>query len=124
VYVEAIRFSGKTYHSTGTLQLNLNSDDKKLGLEISLDKNQYQPADKAKISLLLKNSEGQPVAGEINLNLVDEAYYSLFSENLNTLSEIYKSVSSDIMPPIYLINILLINLEQKVVVVSYQIQTS
>lgn len=95
VFVEAVRFNGKTYQATGGLNLYFDTTTKKLLLDISLDKNQYEPADTVKISVTTKDVNGNPVASEVNLNLVDEAYYSLYPEYIDPLSNIYKMVSAD-----------------------------
>lgn len=95
VYVEGVRFNGKTYQSTGELGLMYDTTDKKLSLEINTDKKQYEPGDTAKITVTSKNTGGKPVAAEVNLNLVDEAYYNLYPETLDPLGAIYKTVGSD-----------------------------
>lgn len=96
-YVQAIRFNGQTYQSTENLSLFFNQESKKLNLKLTSDKSQYQPADTAKINVTTLDNNNNPVPAEVVLNVVDESYYALFTDYLNPLSEIYKSVNTDII---------------------------
>ncbi len=97
INVQAIRFSGKTYQASDNLFLNFDTAIKKLNLKISLDKTNYLPGETAKVSVTTTDYAGKPVSTEVNLNMVDEAYYNLYSEDVNTLNSLYRHLGSDIL---------------------------
>lgn len=58
----------------------VNREAKMLTVEVTPDKERYEPGEKAKLSLLVKDSRGRPAKADIALAVVDEALYSLASE--------------------------------------------
>jgi hypothetical protein len=118
-FIQAVRFNGQTYQATENLSLYFNQDSKKLNIKLSSDKPLYEPADTAKINVTTSDNSGNPIPAEVVLNVVDESYYALFTDYLNPLSEIYKSVQTDIITTYATHQYPSNNLEPKVVVVFF-----
>jgi len=97
VIVQAVHFTGKTYEVAESLYLNYDTSDKKISLDVSQNKTSYLPGDTAKISVQTKNVLGIPIPAEVNLNLVDEAYYKINPSIADPLPKIYRSLDSDII---------------------------
>lgn len=51
-----------------------------LSVRITPDKNRYEPGEKGKLDILVKDSKGKPVKADLSLAVVDEALYSLAEE--------------------------------------------
>jgi uncharacterized protein YfaS (alpha-2-macroglobulin family) len=61
-------------------KMTVSREAKMLAIEITPDKERYQPGERARLSLLVKDAKGKPVKADIALAVVDEALYSLASE--------------------------------------------
>jgi uncharacterized protein YfaS (alpha-2-macroglobulin family) len=59
-------------------------------VEVTTDKAEYRPGEKVKLSVQVTDASAKPVKGaQINLNLVDEALFSLRDQNVNFLDALY-----------------------------------
>jgi uncharacterized protein YfaS (alpha-2-macroglobulin family) len=67
---------------TASVELKVAVTGKQLNINLAPDKEHYAPGEKAIFRLRVTNEQGEPVAAEVSLALVDEAIYSL-SEELN-----------------------------------------
>lgn len=84
-----------TYFSS--LPLNYRSDDSKLNLTISADKEKYAPGDMAKVTVNVKKGDQSLANTQVNLVLVDQAMEAIGGViKPNLLSQIYSSVSNQI----------------------------
>lgn len=117
VYASAIIFTGKYYQTTtpdsnnddyyywqsnndtyfNSLFIDYNSDDSKLDLLITSDKDKYTPGQTAKVSVNVKKGD-QPVAGaQVNLVLVDQAMEAIGGVvKPSILSQLYSTISNQI----------------------------
>jgi hypothetical protein len=104
LYVMGVYFDGETYHrSSGYgwwpgvsagLYVPFKETDRKLNIEVTPDKNKYQPGGEVKLKVKVTDKNGRPVAAAINLNLVDEAYYATFPESVDALGGLYGNIIS------------------------------
>ncbi len=91
VSVNAVHFDGKHYRQSGGQSLYLNTDDRRMDVSVSADQESYEPGEE--VTLHVQASE----AAQVNLYLVDEAYYSLFAESFrDPLELIYSPMSSGV----------------------------
>lgn len=103
VYVAGVWFDGRSYHrgnggywyGGGFLTVRYDYDNNKtLKIEVTSDKQKYEPGAEVKLDVKITDKNGLPVAANVNLNLVDEAYYKLVGDYVNPLTELYRNVSS------------------------------
>ena len=66
---------GKLYQ--GSKSLNVPPDEHRLNVEVHPAKDQYKPGEKGALTIMARDQQGNPVAGEFSLGLVDEAIYSI-----------------------------------------------
>jgi hypothetical protein len=97
IFVQAIRFTGKTYRDTENAYLYFDKETKKISFSFITDKPQYEPGDTAKLTVITKDASNNPISSEVNINLIDEAYYSLYPEYANPLDSVYRSLGHDIL---------------------------
>ncbi len=91
VMITAVNFDGAHYRESGVKNIKLNLDDRSLDLKVSADKEKYEPGED--VTLTIKSSE----AAQVNLYLVDEAYYALYAESFrDPLASLYADVSSGV----------------------------
>lgn len=68
-----------------------------LTVDVSSDRDAYRPGEEAVVSVSLKDVQGNPVSAEVNLNVVDEAFYALTPEDVDPLGELFRHVESGIL---------------------------
>ncbi len=95
VMISPVLFTGSTYIEGESRQISFNTAAKKLKINVDLDKSSYQPADTAKLKISVKDSKGAPQQSEVNINMVDEAFYKIAPQEIDTLGSIYKSVGGN-----------------------------
>jgi len=54
--------------------------DRRLQVDVQLDKERYQPGQPMKVAVQVKDFEGRPVAADLSVGVVDEAIYALSAE--------------------------------------------
>lgn len=94
----AVHFNGVSYDtvsdSYSSQQVTYRNKDRNLDIKVVPDKETYRPGEDVNLSIQLEDVRHKPVAAEVNLNLVDEAYYSLMEDIANPLDTIYAGVGS------------------------------
>lgn len=91
IYVKALCFDGTGIYDAGIINFRYESSEKKLDISVTPDKQSYRPGDEVKLSLDVKDSAGNPAAAEVNISIVDEAYFALYGQNADILGGLYNS---------------------------------
>jgi hypothetical protein len=102
IYVQGVWFDGTTYRESGSNQwgsssatmIGFKKSDRQLNISLKADKDKYQPGDQVVLNAQVTDAKGNPVQTNLNLNLVDEAFYELSQESVDTLNSLY-SVNLD-----------------------------
>ena len=87
--VGAVYFDGTAYHEAYPLVVPFDSVQKELKMTIKTDQREYRPKDKVKLSVQVTDAQDKPVRAKVNLNLVDEALYSMRDQQVNLLRSLY-----------------------------------
>lgn len=89
--ITAVNFDGDYYRESGAKDVQLNVDDRSIDLEVTGDKESYEPGEE--VTLTIKSSE----QAQVSLYLVDEAYYALYAESFrDPLGTLYSDVGSGV----------------------------
>ena len=92
VTVWGVIFDGKSYHDVNQATIVYDYESKRIDVDISSDKDSYGPGDNVTIDVNASEESS------VNLYLVDEAYYSLFSESVtDPLEGLYGTVSDGVL---------------------------
>lgn len=95
IYVKALCFDGAGIYDAGLIQYRYDSSEKKLDIKVSPDKESYKPGEKVRLSVEVRDANGAPVSSEVNISVVDEAFFALYQQYVDTLESLYSmSVSS------------------------------
>jgi uncharacterized protein YfaS (alpha-2-macroglobulin family) len=68
------------YLRTASLDLKVDAGSNALQVEISTDKQEYAPGEKAQVTITVKDAQGKPARAEVSLAVVDEAIFGLSAE--------------------------------------------
>ncbi len=98
INLQAVYFNGTTYVATEegyyNYQIGYNYHDKELQLDIITDKKAYQPGEEVTLDIKVHTSNNEPKKTEINVNLVDEAFYAIANDVATPAATIYNPVGS------------------------------
>jgi len=99
ISVYGVYFSGSAYaevgdwgYGGGRYAVNFDNRQKELRVSVKADKENYRPGDEVALTVETLDQNNQAVAAGVNLNVVDEAFYALMSEEVNPLDELYENV--------------------------------
>ncbi len=98
MFVKALCFDGTNIYDAGIQQYNYDSAGSKLSVSVQADKEQYKPGETVKLAFDVKDAAGKPCSSEVNVSVVDEAFFALSPQYVDLLSSLYSpSVSSGIL---------------------------
>jgi hypothetical protein len=81
---------GSAYNATYDYQ---NSD---LNIDISLSEERYVPGDEARVNVRVTNQAGQPVSTDVNVSVVDEAYFAIYEDASDPLPSLFRNLNSGV----------------------------
>lgn len=98
MYVKAVCFDGSNIYDAGLQQYTYDRGEKQLDIKVKADKESYKPGDTVKLSFDVKDAQGRACSSEINVSIVDEAYFAIAQQYVDTLFGLYgPTVSSGII---------------------------
>jgi hypothetical protein len=98
IYVNAVAFDGEKYEVFSMANAKYSKEMKELEVEVESDKDEYAPGDEVTLSVQVNDQDGDGVKTRVNLNMVDEAYYKIFSSNFaDPLDSIYSNVGGGVL---------------------------
>lgn len=71
-------------------------DKNKLDIKTSFDKQEYRPGQTARISIEVRDKDKNPIEATVNARIIDEAFLTLKSQNIDVLSDLFIRVRSGI----------------------------
>lgn len=90
VNIYGVYFDGNTYHEANSASISFARKTRALDVKIETDQEEYRPGGKVKLELQVTDVNNKPVKGaQVNLNLVDEALFSLHDQSVNFLDSLY-----------------------------------
>ena len=98
MYVKAVCFDGNNIYDAGIQQYTYDREEKRLDIKVQADKESYKPGDTVKLSFDVKDTQGRPCSSEVNISIVDEAYFTVSQQYVDTLLGLYgPTVSSGLL---------------------------
>jgi hypothetical protein len=93
IYVDAYYFNGYNYQSMSRyICFDYKKND--LTLTAEFDKDTYKPGEVCQITVTAKDKNGNPKEANVNLGIVDEALFALQDYSVNTLTSLFRNISS------------------------------
>lgn len=90
INIYGVYFDGRGYQEASPYLVPYKSAEKALQVKVETDKQEYRPKDMVKLNVRISDSGNQSVkSARVNLNLVDEAIYSLRDQSVDLLRSLY-----------------------------------
>ncbi|MEA3449362.1 MAG: Ig-like domain-containing protein [Patescibacteria group bacterium] len=98
VNLAGIYFNGRSYLSTQAFyhgrSVSFDINERRLKIMVEPDKEKYLPGENVTLNLKVLDKDDNPKQAEVNLNLVDEAYYAVANDSASPLETLYAKVRS------------------------------
>ncbi len=82
--------NGYIYPVEALQTLYYDRTEKQIYLDVSTDKEEYRPGQEVLLNISAKDENNAPVIADINISVVDEAYFAIFEKNVDTLGSLYQ----------------------------------
>jgi len=92
-----IWFSGLRFYNTYPINLSFDSDERRLNIEVTKDKERYRPRDKVTLSIKVTDKNGLPRQAEVNIAGIDEAIFALRPEEKDITNNLYRDIFSSLV---------------------------
>ncbi len=98
IYIKAVYFDGTDMYDAGILEYRFDKTEKNLEVSIKQDKEYYKPGETVNLAFEIKDADGKPHAAQMNISVVDEAFFAMYNQSVDLLSSIYGAgISSGIL---------------------------
>lgn len=88
-YLRAVYFDGENIFLAGLKSINYDYTEKALDIDVKPDKESYRPGETVNLDVEVKGKEGLPVKAAINISVVDEAFFAVNEQSVDTLKSLY-----------------------------------
>lgn len=90
VNVYGAYFDGRSYQESPVFLAVYARETKALKVNVETDRPEYRPGEKVNLKIQVSDQKGRPVKAQVNINLVDEALYSLQEQYVDLLASLYR----------------------------------
>ncbi len=81
---------GYIYPIDYDLRLTYDYTEKQIFFDIVSDKEEYKPGEEVSLDIKAYDENKKPVVADVNISVVDEAYFAVFPQDVNTAKELYQ----------------------------------
>jgi hypothetical protein len=85
--------------------LYYDSTEKQIYFDVNTNKEEYLPGEEVVLNIKAKDENNKPCVADVNISVVDEAYFASFEKYVDTLSSIYQATWNTGLNAVYLSNI-------------------
>ena len=88
-FIGGVYFDGRRIFRAGVKNLCYDYKEMELKIEVKPERLNYRPKDTVKLDVTVKKPDGTPVQSEVNLSVVDESFFALEEQHVDTPGSIY-----------------------------------
>ncbi len=96
VQIMGVWFTGLRFSNSYSANLPFDSDEHRLNVEVTKDKERYRPRDKVNLVIRVTDKNGNPKQAEVNIAGIDEAVFSLNPIEKDITNLLYRNVFSSV----------------------------
>lgn len=89
IYLKAVYLDDGRIYKTYEEMVRYDSNEKELKIDIIPDKESYKPGENVNLKIYVKDEKENPVKADVNISVVDEAFFALNDQYVNTLNDVY-----------------------------------
>ncbi len=88
-YIRGVYFDGENIYKAGLKHILYDYTEKQINIDIKADKTEYKPGDTVNLDIVANDLNGKPVNANVNISVVDEAFFAVREQYVDTLQSIY-----------------------------------
>ncbi|HBB29508.1 MAG TPA: hypothetical protein DC000_09750, partial [Clostridiales bacterium] len=81
--------NGYMYPVDGWLSLNYDYSERQIYFDVTTDKQEYRPGEEVTLDIKAYDENKNPIEADVNISVVDEAYFAVFPQDVDILRNIY-----------------------------------
>ncbi len=85
--------------------LTYDVSEKQIHFDVTTDKKEYRPGEEVTVNIKTKDENNKPITADVNISVVDEAYFAVFGKNVDTLNSLYQWTRNTGLNTSYMSNI-------------------
>ena len=85
---------GNLYTIEHPTSIQYDYSEREISIDVEADKKDYGPGEKVVLNFKTKDAKGNPYPTQVNISIVDEAYFDLYGQSVDILRNIYSSIYS------------------------------
>jgi len=89
-YICGVYFDGEKIYRAGVKNLLYDYEEKQLDIQVEPDRENYAPGDTVNLDITVKKPDGTPAGAQVNLSVVDESFFALAEQYVDTAQSIYE----------------------------------
>jgi len=82
--------NGYIYPVEVLYSLYYDTTERQIHFDVTTDKEKYEPGEEVVLNIKTKDENNAPVMADVNISVVDEAYFAIFEKNVDTLGSLYQ----------------------------------
>lgn len=101
VYVK----NGYVYPVSYNDELYYDRTERQINLDVTTNKEEYLPGEEVTVNIKATDENNNPIVADVNISVVDEAYFAIFNKSVSTLTDLYMYLWDNGLRRSYLSNI-------------------
>jgi len=97
--------NGYMYPADFSNYLIYDRTEKQIYFDVTTDKEEYRPGEEVVLNIKAKDENNKPCVADINISVVDEAYFAVFEKRVDTLNDLYMYTWDTGLKKVYLSNV-------------------
>ncbi|MCL6558785.1 MAG: hypothetical protein K6U74_08255, partial [Firmicutes bacterium] len=89
-YIGAVYFDGEKIYRAGVKNLLYDYEERQLDVQVMPDRESYAPSDTVNLDITVKKPDGTAAGAQVNLSVVDESFFALAEQYVDTVQSIYE----------------------------------
>lgn len=85
--------------------ISYDRSERQIYFDVTTDKEEYRPGEEVVLNIKAKDENNKPSVADVNISVVDEAYFAVFEKYVDTLRELYQPVRDSGLRFSYISNI-------------------
>jgi len=93
ILLQGVYASGGVLHKTFSTQpISYDYSEREIHIDVTTDKTDYGPGDEVTLSVTTTDADGNPYPADVNISIVDEAYFNLYAQTADLMGNLYSSI--------------------------------
>lgn len=85
--------------------IDYDETERQIHFDVTTNKKEYRPGEEVELNIKAKDENNNPIIADVNISVVDEAYFALFGKSVDTLRTLYYTTFNTGLNALYISNI-------------------